>query len=492
MRAKSIGAVFCLWVCSAGSASALGLDELPDARAALAEYDLEGDRTTSVIARLGEQIPSLGGADAREARFIRAVAAADLFLLAQHHGGDGTLRERVAGALGLGETEVVPHLRAELATLAVGVYAETAIDARDALGLLARSRDREGDWADSRAAGARRDLAFLGALVAALERDASVRDVLASFSTDPCARRQRSSCPSPFDRLSATDRRAAAAIASGFAAIARLERAHEGGDPFALAISDFVERAREVLAERRAFRATPALPAALSVVTVASRERRGPDVDAIVLLADGALHWGWVPHVSVRDDGEVELVAPEGPVLPATDRVALPPELRAALVPVGEVAPLFEALVRRDARVAIGAAPTAEGHVLARVLLTARRAGVASPHLIVRDAEGFGRAIPTELASGEESDALRRDVGVYVRLGGYSFSIAGTGVTDLPRVEGPDRQWRHDVQGLAAHAHRARYSTAKVRFMSSVPAGPLFAAAFAVAPGSGPLTLVLP
>jgi hypothetical protein len=126
------------------------------------------------------------------------------------------------------------------------------------------------------------------------------------------------------------------------------------------------------------------------------------------------------------------------------------------------------------------------------LLLTAVRSGIDAPYLLARDAEGIARAIPAEVAWGPSSTELRRDVAVRVRLGGFTFVVAGVGATDIPRVLDAEQRLRFDAPALARSAETARYDTASVSFMSAVQAGPVLAAAFGVAPRTRPITLILP
>ena len=189
-----------------GAAQASAVDR---ARHGLQSYDLEGSGTTRVIADLSALLQGrpAEGPTAREARFLRSMAAADLLLLAEHH-GTPELRARVARAYGVAPTALAPQLDADLAALEIGVYAESARDARHALAF----QNGRADPTPARPAGARGDLFRLGAIRRAAAEGEPLR-ALARLADDPCPEGPRTGCSAPYTRFGAEGRRAIAAAA---------------------------------------------------------------------------------------------------------------------------------------------------------------------------------------------------------------------------------------------------------------------------------------
>ena len=111
----------------ASSSAVLAQDpSLAGARAALAAYDLEGPATLNALADLGP-IAARGGAPAVEARYLRAIAGADLYTLSIVL-PDDALGARLADALGVPASDVSAHLRSELSATGRGPYRRSAVD----------------------------------------------------------------------------------------------------------------------------------------------------------------------------------------------------------------------------------------------------------------------------------------------------------------------------------------------------------------------------
>ncbi|HJL20275.1 MAG TPA: hypothetical protein RMH99_31700, partial [Sandaracinaceae bacterium LLY-WYZ-13_1] len=213
---------------AAASADGLPAPALREARQALSSYDVNGG-TVEVIGELSSFLSEAQGADAREARFLRAVAAADLVLIARGQRRDD-VPARVAEALGVERDRLVSFLRTELGHLDLGVYAPVARECRWALDALERREEDPAFLRDGR--GERRDVLFVNAVVDALGAPEEIRR-LAAFGADPCA--EDAECPTA--AFSATGRRAIEALREAHAALGRLEHIQSTGEPLAASLA---------------------------------------------------------------------------------------------------------------------------------------------------------------------------------------------------------------------------------------------------------------
>lgn len=468
-------------------ATTAGAQPLTDAalhrvRMQLAQYDLDGARTTDALRALrrvvrGSQDP----VTIREASFLRAAVAADLLILSTRR-GDPTLAARVAEAYGVDSTRLVTTLQQDLASVAVGHYAQTARDAGTALRIMAEETP---DWYAVH--GTRRDALFVAAARRALEEGGDPSAALAPLGVDPCSD-EAALCPDPYVRFEVSARRALRALSELHAALTRLDRAATGGDPFSAALSSGLAADRSATSSVT-LRALPILPDEL-ILTHAHTPTSGARPDLAVVVTPTGFRYGWFPRVRVDAEGVPEVLAAGSPVLPETASVSLPvasyrPALRAEPSMVSTLAELAE--VRQDAVVAVGAGDGVPAHLLARLLMSLERAELPARHLLARGDTGCAQVVPLEAV--RERDRSQQ-VRVLVRLGGYSVNRDGGATATIPRVRG-EEGLQFDVDGLEAAAGESIRS-AQVRFMSSVEAGPVLWAAFRVAPSGAPLRLVLP
>ncbi|MDQ3034392.1 MAG: hypothetical protein M3Y87_18435, partial [Myxococcota bacterium] len=170
-------------------------DELPVLRAALTTYDLEGDATFAALEDLG-RVADATGEGAREARALRALAAADLLVVSRSDERHAALEDRVAAVYGVSALELHAHLLGELESVRGGVYRRVVEDALQALALIDEVDVPIAiDWAHH--TGARRDVLFL--------RAAATGALQAGAVLDPCADASVA-CPAPWSGWDAPTR----------------------------------------------------------------------------------------------------------------------------------------------------------------------------------------------------------------------------------------------------------------------------------------------
>jgi len=344
---------------------------LDSARRSLAEYDLVGDRTLGVIRSLGQLLEHPPGVrEAREAGFLRDMAAADLLVLAP----TPAMRGRVAAALGVPPQQVLAWLRADLRRAAVGPYVAAAQQGLDALTL------RDSTTPDFTASsGPRRDALMLSAVVQALGGPDAVV-ALATMAADPCAD-ARTVCPPAYAHFTASGRRAVAALRDARASVVRLRQAAESGEPFARAATVALPDIITAL-DAAVLHPAPRLPEDASLPSVAVTEDAAP-FDAVLLVETRLVRLGYAAHASVSADGSVTLLPADVPLLPDTRSFALPggfrPVVRAIPGLVHQLPQAPEGL-----RIALGVAPDVPAHVMSRVFLSARERGMEPCVLLAR------------------------------------------------------------------------------------------------------------
>ncbi len=444
-------------------------EELLSARRELASYDRSGGtlRTVRALHELAGR--TLPGANQREARFLRAVAATDLLLIARSR-RDPSIHAEVARTLGLLPEALHSALERELAELEVGAYAEVARECRWSLGVLARGADpavlRDGT-------GTRRDVLYVSAVVDALGQPDEIARV---------ARLGREVDAGEPAAFTAEGMRAIAALREANDALARLEHV-EGADPFAAALAAIVAVDGAVLRTAE-LRPPVALPRELGARASGGDLSRA---ELIVIVRSRAIEYAYAPSVRVRGGG-VELVHRGEPALPSFASIPLADDGRAAVAPYESLVPRLAALrapLGEGARVGITAEDEVAALTVSRVILTMTRAELGLPDLIARGEAGEARSIPIELVTGEDVDA---DLALFVRLGGYTLR-RGPRSLDIPRVRDASGL-RFDTDTLERSARAAHASTAALRYMGVVGWGTVLEAAFRLE-SSEPLALVL-
>ncbi|MFW6066709.1 MAG: hypothetical protein ACOC97_00105 [Myxococcota bacterium] len=460
------------------------------ARQALSRYDIEGDGSTQVIASLGRAIAEMEQPpDRREARFLRAMAAADLVLIA-HATGRGSLTARVAEAFGVGEDELTARVASELGKLSVGVYAAAADDAAGALrAMKALGAGEEVDW--TRRSGPRSDLLYVAAVRRALEDDAEDgTPELATLAADPCAEDGEDGCSDPLRRFAGADRRAIAAVVRARQARARLGEAARAGDPFPRALEARLAQDERALGEA-VLTPAPPLPDDLGL-TGAPQDAATPAVDLVLVVREGEVHYGWTPRVRVAEDGEVQVGAAGRPILPETAKLPIPRDFRPAVTAIDALTPKLQQLVEDGRpRLGLGAPPDLPAHVACRVLHSAEDAGLVPVVLLGRATDGTARGVPVQVRDVRKGPEGKPAVRVFVRLGGYTVRTSA-GKRDVPRVRDESGSLRFDLQGLDEAAGSRPPPTASLDFMAVAAMGPVLQAAYRVAPAREALQLLIP
>lgn len=448
-------------------------DRLSELRARLRVYDLTPEGTDAVIRALG-QLPD-EGPQATEARFLRAIAAADLLIVARRRRDEAVI-ERLAGAFGIERGALEGALRAELEALRSEPYL-TTVD--DALRALAPSEELVIPPAGTDHT--RQHATFLMRVFDELLRARDATGVLVDLGVaDPCEDARE--CAPPYSHFGSRGRRAIAGMTALHALLRSIERTAELGDPFSAAL------AREVLVDTVVLRSITLAPRdfATSVRPVAPSGDGAPlEVDAVVVIGRDRVRAGWAPEVSWDREGRPTAMA-DGPVLGSPEEVSFPlPAAPDSFVrPIPELAAHVALALRGASRVALMVEPDVEAHLLSRVVVSLEEAGERPGLLAVATADGSARGVAFERARDDESA-----VGVFVRLGGFSAWQPGHHVS-LPRQRTPEG-WAFDFEGLElATRARARHRVS-VRFMGTVAADLVLRVALALASDDRPLRLVV-
>jgi hypothetical protein len=471
----------------------LGVRAVHDARRSLARYDLTGDETTGMITSLAEVIERVKRpADRREARFLRAMAAADLVIIAACLNDPG-LRDRVARAWGVDAAGLTAQLQRELEALQVGVYTDAASDALDALRILHVESGADPSWADLaslRSPEALRSRVLFTAAVRRALMDASEDPVaaLAPMGTDPCAAEDDPDCTKDLLRFDAPGRRAIGVLRSAWRALDLLAQARTQGDPFPAAMAPVLRK------DRQALRDTVLSPGPRLVGEAAAGLARAPDgaralsADVLVVVRQGEVQYGFVPKAKLGDQGEITVLAAGQPVLPDMSRHAIPRDFRPAVQPIDAVSDALGPA--QGLRAALATADDVPGHVLARVIHSVGRASIRPVMLVGPSGEDGIRGARLRVGDTREGADGSPEVSVLVRLGGYTVRTR-RGKTDVPRVRGADGL-RFDVKGLGQQVGEQPPNGAAVEFMTVVTMDPVAQAVFRVAPAQAPVQLLIP
>lgn len=472
-------ALFGVLALSTGVAHAnLAAPEIEAARRALHEYDVYGDDTTRVLTELTRFIPEAAEEmDRHEARFLRAAVATDLLLIGAGSAHPG-LRGRVSEALGVPTPGLVAFLETELRAIDAGVYHDAAGEALWVLDAITHDEIEPHSLYEGR--GERRDVLYVRAVVDALGRDDSV-DRLGALGADPC----EGAAPCAYAAFAPGGRRAIGALAEASAALGRLARIAADGEPLIQALAASVATDAAIL-QTSAIHPTPALPDDLHVPEIGSRGASAHP-ELLLVVTERELRYTYVPSVRVGSGG-VEMVAPATPVLPAWGRLPLRDDHRTAVAPYDDLVERLRPIHTAHPvdSVALAAAGDMDSHRVSRVFVSLRRAGIPTPSIVSRGAQGEARSLAITLIMGEESS---RPLSLFVRLGGYTLHRHRASL-DIPRVR-DDAGLHFDVATLEARASASARLPAALRYMSGVPWGTVLDAAFRLRPEPAPLSLVL-
>ena len=458
------------------SADADARRELRSVARELHRYDVAGG-TQDVLRRLTRVLAHAEGADSREARFLRAVAASDMVLISHGQGRERLLPE-VAEALGVPEDQLVPFLREELASLDMGVYAEVAGNCAWALEAMARHLDDPRFLHAGR--GERRDVLYVHAVVDALGQPDEIAR-LSALGQAPCPDGQ----PCPAAAFSESGQRAIGALREANAALTRLERISETDEPLLASMAALVAVDGAVL-RTSAIRPTPSVPLEMGVHGVGGRGTEAGSELVFVVDASG-IRYAYVPTVRIVRN-EVVLEATGSPSLPAWGTIPFRDDGRAAVMPYDALVEPLAALSREvpDAAIGVAAASGVPSIQISRIIITMVRAGMAAPSLLGRGQSGELRSLPVEFVMGEDQS---HPMELFVRLGGYTLDRRGRS-TDIPRVR--DAAGLHfDVAALERAARDHGGAPAALRYMGVVEWGAVLDAAFHLRSEPGDLHLVL-
>jgi hypothetical protein len=351
---------------TAAHAQRVPAKELRDARDRLREY--EPDTALAVLASLSK---FLGGPfdrratqDRDEARFLRAMTAADLILLSGRP-GFGQLDGRVAVALGVPAEALREHLEQELQALAFGRFRPVVEDARAALASRMGAADESGG-------GPRVDLHRLMSVAAALRAGDPI-DALARLTHDPC---EPGPCDESLHILSAGSRRALSAYQAGLKAAARLDLAADYGDPFTRAAEQEIEMLGAEIATAR-LHLRPRPEAGLGALDGKRDADLFVTVTARGFVVQSAVVYG-------LRAGAVRAVSPDG----CGRRVEIP-FTSASGKRISPVTELARSLPRGCGEtVAVAAEDDVEAHLVLRALESVRSAGLRFVGLAGVDADG--------------------------------------------------------------------------------------------------------
>ncbi len=449
--------------------------QLAELRARLHTYDLGPEGTTRVIESLGSLAAIAPEPVASEARFLRAVATADILLIARRR-RDAALGERVARAYGVTPRELDPALRSELGTLRHEPFAATIDDVVAALAPAARLEIPPHDPEHTR-----RQAVFFTRVFDQLLRATDATEVLAALAADPCGRIEVE-CPSPYRAFGPRGRRALAAMSSLHELLRSVEHTATLGDPFSAAL------AREVLVDALLLRSITLAPRdwAQRVRSVPVPERSSPlDVDAAIVVGRGVVRAGWVPEVNWDAQGRARIVSDGSMLDSGEDAIPLSIDADSSVRPIRTLEAYLTRRVLGAACIALVVEPGVETHVLWRILASLDHARIRPAALAVAATDGTVRGVTFEAVSEDLGS-----VGVFVRLGGFSAWQPGRRVT-LPRQR-VGNSWEFDFAGVEL-ATRARVGRAlTIRSMGTVAADLVLRVALHLVSGSRQLRLIVP
>jgi len=463
------------------SAQSYARRTLEATRSTLDRLDPDADETYEAIRTLGRVPPDVARELARRARAERTLAAADLMLLASTRHGSG-LRERIAESYGATPETIDARIASDLTALRESARHGAA--ARDALAALRAERGAAVPTADP--AQPRQQATFVHRMTTRLLITDDVLGELAQLGDDPCA--EAAPCPPPYAQFGARGRRAIDGMRRVFELAGAIRRAAERGDRFAAAA------VREGIVRTTLLQTVRVAPTdwgpALGHVA-ATGDGQVIEADAVVVVGVDAVRVGWIPEVAFDEAGRPRLTAQREPVLGGPDSTfALPAGLEPTVRPIEGLAQFLRRSLSGASRVALAAEPTAEAHLLSRVGLAAEQARVGLTALVASGSAGVPRGVPLHPASEDELGGATREVGVFVRAGGFSVRGAGPYLS-LPRLrESAQEAWRFDYAGLRRALTARTDRPVVVRYMGIAPAETVVHAAVTAA-GDGPVRLEL-
>lgn len=457
---------------------------ISEARQSLTRYAPRGRSTYDTLRDLSEFLATAPeGPDAREARFLRAIAATDLCILAVRY-REPEIEGRVAEAVGVPRDRLTAVIGEDLRGLEVGVYREAAERAGRALEALTALREG-GTVRFEGLEGARRDALLVEAVHEVFSsRRPSVATLAAMSPGDPCADPD-AACPEVYAAFDAPGRRAVRFLEEVSGALDRLEARAEAGDPFARQLAWSIPTDRLVF---DGVEIAPKPRAAQAFPVFGGGQEGAPPSGAVLDVREDGVRFAFMPRARLTAGG-VELVADGAPMLPGWHEVPLPRCYRPVVLPIEELVPEIRRFLGTSG-VAVTTSTPVPAHLLSRVFLSLAQAGVEDYGLLGVDERGIARLLPVELVRGDapENHGSRH---VFVRLGGYSVQVRGRGLSAIPRVRGDDG-FHFDVEALAAAVDEGPpHGDRSLSFMSVVPSDVVAEAAFGLS-GGAPVTWIVP
>lgn len=454
---------------------------LVEAHTSLASYDVaEGGRTLRTLRDLG---PLAGRGDV-EARFMRAVAGAEIFAAATVL-NDPALRARLASALGVAESDLRRHLDEELTASRTGTYSHGSAAARQLLGAAEIFGSEPARILAMR--GPHRD-----ALVAIALAERSER---ASLVGDPCAVAHGRSITEPgicdWDEPS---RRELGALREALTSLRRANRARSEGDPLLALLGTRLDAARSVLLSIQLHPGIE-LPEALGVATTTSSGVGGSDaasLDALIVVAETELHLRVMPVVQIDETGALRWIRGQdgGTVVVSVPSTlpAVPQAIEALVTAAGGLG------LAEGARVGVAPTSSVPSHLIVRTLLSMARAHLTVTHLVAEhgsEASG-GHLVFVPLTTVRESALESIGARVRIQMGGYAFGRGLRGrETRIPRVAGAGG-FVFDMPSLETRLSSGTFATVALEVMGTVPAGELVRVAFTVSTPSRAVILLMP
>ncbi len=477
---------------SAAGARAAGTSPLQQARLALEHYDLAArDSTTlSALSDLSALMKdqTLGATEHDEARFLRAAAASDMLVMATLR-SDRDLQKALAATLGVADGGVYELLDAELAQCSQPSYRALTSQIRSALAAM----HKQEAWplpTLTDTTGPQRDLLFVHSFVQAVGTDDDLISALSRNGRDPCA--DATHCAQPYVAFDLRGRIAVHALMQAGQALIRVQAAVRAGDPLLTAAQSDLAVFQMLLADIE-LRPSPR-PSHDETWMDASGAPSKLVPDLMMWASEQGMRYGFVPRVGLSAAGALELQAAGEPVLPSTGELKFTSKMHPFIHPVRELVSWLSPQVAAHSELEIAVAPAQDTSalMLARILISLKRAGRDSAIVVGRSASQTEVAQAVRLVNTTLPEtAATEQLSLYVRLGGYSLKLPGNiAPHNIPRVQ--DAQgFRFDTTSLAQALAGQRVESSQLSFMSGVASEPLTLALFELGRNSQSLELIL-
>jgi len=421
-------------------------------RTALTRYDTaEGSATFRALAELAPRAAQ----GSIEARYMRAQASTELYV-ASLVMSDDALRERLARALSVPESDLAAHLDAELRASGTGVFRQGALEGRDMLRALV-IRERNPADLFSHRSGLRDALIVLAI---ATEGSAPLS------AAEPCT-------PAPFAPCAwdETSRRQALDLRQANLAYTRIARAREQGDSLLALLTPVLDAAMARITQ------VTLSPTFTPDATLARVDAGTPATSLDALIAIAADHIRVVVYPRARVSAAGELIWLRGNAASEPIRVVLPATWTPVVQPIEALVTALRALNLAQARVGVALDRGAPFHLLSRTLLSAAQAEVPVTALVAISAQGL-MSVPVR--SANVSTLGPTDARVRVRIGGYGVARGPRGrETSIVRVR-TDTGMSFDFATLQTRLARMPHRALALEAFATLPAEEFLRLAFGV------------